>query len=39
MARCATGGAVAKVKLLGGGRWVGKVPKPAVGGAVEKRGA
>ena len=35
----ATGSAEAKLKLLGGGRWVGKALKPAAGGAVEKRGA
>ena len=35
----ATGGVVAKVKLLAGGTWVWKALKPAAGGAVEKRGA
>ena len=29
---------MAKLKLLGGGGWVGKALKPAAGGAVEKKG-
>ena len=33
------GSVEAKVKLLGGGRWVEKGTNPAVGGVVEKGGA